>query len=185
MTTPNQEHPFTCSREPGRVEVLFEGHEIADSDDVLLLREADGPPVRYLPRSDVAMDFLHRSDTVTRCPYRGEATHYVIYRDAKVIEDAAWSYENPPPGFGQLAGRLAFDPDHVDFKRVGLTPAETRALNVDDVVRHTDSGAGASQAEPWTANVSMPDDAAWEGDDIRDDQAGETLDRPYQGTGSI
>lgn len=31
------------------------------------------------------------------------------------------------------------------------------SVDVDDVVRHTDSGSGASQAEHWKSNVSMPD----------------------------
>ncbi len=51
----------------------------------------------------------------------------------------------------------------------GLTAAETRAVHVAEVVRHTDSGSGSSQAEHWRANVSMPDDQAWEGDEIRED----------------
>jgi len=172
MTTPGQDHPITCSREPGRVEVLFEGHELADSGDVLLLHEAGYPPVRYFPRQDVAMDFLRRSDKVTHCPYKGQATYYTIVRDRQIIEDAAWSYETPLPGVSQLSGRVAFYPEHVAFKAAGLTPAETRALDVNEVVRHTDSGSGASQAEHWPPNVDMPDDEAWEGDAIGDDQPG-------------
>jgi uncharacterized protein (DUF427 family) len=184
MTIAGQDHPITCSREPGRVEVLFEGHEIADSGDVLLLREADYPPVRYFPRQDVAMDFLRRSDTVTHCPYKGQATYYTIVRDRRIVEDAVWSYETPMPGVGQIAGRLAFYPQHVEFKPVGPTPAQTRALDVDDVVRHTDSGSGASQAEHWPPNVDMPDDEAWEGDAILDDTPGIT-GQPSRGTGAI
>lgn len=182
---PGQDHPITCSREPGRVAVLFEGHEIADSGDVLVLQEADYAPVRYFPRSDVAMDFLHRTDKVTHCPYKGQATYYTIHRDAKIIEDAVWSYEAPLPGVDRIAGRLAFLPEHVDFKRAGLTAAETRAVDVDEVVRHTDSGSGSSQAEHWASNVSMPDDEAWEGDDIREEEGPEILARPHEGTGSI
>ena len=178
MTTPGQDHPITCSREPGRVEVLFEGHQIADSADVLLLQEADYAPVRYFPRSDVAMAFLRKTDKVTHCPYKGDATYYTIYRDAQIIENAVWSYEAPLPGVSQIAGRLAFYPEHVEFKRAGLTAADTRALNVDEVVRHTDSGSGASQAEHWAPNVTMPDDETWEGDDVREGGAPETLDRP-------
>ncbi len=184
MTTSAQDHPITCSREPGRVEVLFERHEIADSDDVLLLHEADYPPVRYFPRKDVAMEFLRKSDKVTHCPYKGQATYYTIVRDRQIVEDAAWSYESPLSGVSQIAGRLAFYPENVDFKRAGLSPAETRALDVDEVVRHTDSGSGSSQAEHWQANVDMPDDEAWEGDAIRDDEPG-LIDRPYRGTGAI
>jgi uncharacterized protein (DUF427 family) len=185
MTNPTQDHPITCSREAGRVEVLFEGHEIADSGDVLVLKEADYAPVRYFPRADVAMDFLQKTDKVTHCPYKGQASYYTIHRDAQIIENAVWSYENPLPGVSQIAGRLAFYPEYVDFKRAGLTPAETRALDVNEVVRHTDSGSGSSQAEHWDANVSMPDDEAWEGDDIRDDGGPSPVAKPYEGTGSL
>ena len=185
MTTPGQDHPITCSREPDRVEVLFEGHEIADSADVLLLHEADYPPVRYFPRSDVAMDFLHRTDKVTHCPYKGDATYYTIVRDAQVVENAVWSYEAPFPGVSQIAGRLAFYPQHVEFKRADLSAAETPALDVDEVVRHTDSGSGASQAEHWPPNVDMPDDEAWEGDDLKDDGGPMPPGGTAQGTGSI
>jgi uncharacterized protein (DUF427 family) len=185
MKTPGQDHPITLEREPGRVEVLFEGHEIADSDDVLLLREASYAAVRYFPRSDVAMAFLRRTDKVTHCPYKGDAAYYTIHRDGQIIENAVWSYEAPFPAVGQIAGRLAFYPEHVEFKRAGLTPAQTAVLDVNAVVRHTDSGSGASQAEHWPANVDMPDDEAWEGDDIRDEEGPEIVGRPYQGTGAI
>jgi uncharacterized protein (DUF427 family) len=193
MTDPTQDHPITCSREAGRVGVLFEGHQIADSGDVLVLKEADYAPVRYFPRADVAMDFLHRTEKVTHCPYKGQATYYTIHRDAQIIENAVWSYETPLPGVSQIAGRLAFYPEHVDFKRAGLSAAETRSVevaaetgsvDVDEVVRHTDSGSGSSQSEHWEANVSMPDDQAWEGDDIRDDGPPHVA-KPYEGTGSI
>jgi uncharacterized protein (DUF427 family) len=164
----NTDHPITFSREAERIEVLFEGHQIADSADVLLLKEGDYPPVRYFPRSDVAMAFLRKTDKVTRCPYKGDASYYTIVRDARIIENAVWSYEAPLPGVSQIAGRLAFYPEHVEFKRAGLTPAETRTLDVDEVVKHTDSGSGSSQAEHWEANVSMPDDPAREGDEVSD-----------------
>ena len=156
----NSDHPITCSREAGRVAVLFEGHEIADSGDVLLLREASYAPVRYFPRSDVAMAFLQKTDKVTHCPHKGDATYYTIHRDRQIIENAVWSYEAPFPAVARIAGRLAFYPEHVEFKRAGLTPAETQTLDVDEVVKHTDSGSGASQAEHWPPNVDMPDDEA-------------------------
>ena len=194
MTTPGQDHPITLSREPDRVAVLFEGHQIADSADVLLLQEADYAPVRYFPRSDVAMAFLRKTDKVTHCPYKGDATYYTIYRDAQIIENAVWSYETPLASVSEIAGHLAFYPQHVEFKQAGLSVAQTQsqsqsqteaqAVDVDDVVRHTDSGSGASQAEHWAPNVTMPD-AIDKNGDLREDSAPETLDRPYSGTGSI
>lgn len=193
MDATHQDHPITCAKEPGRVQVLFEGHSIATSDDVLVLREEGHDPVRYFPREHVAMAFLKKTDKATHCPYKGQASYYTIMRDRQIIENAIWSYEAPLPGMGQIAGRLAFYPQHFDFQVGAQSAADTEAARsfapadprgVDEVVRHTDSGSGASQAEHWDANVSMPDDEAWEGDDIREDGP-PSVAKPYEGTGSI
>jgi uncharacterized protein (DUF427 family) len=175
MKIPDESHPITISRAPTTVRVLFEGHEIADSDDVLVLTEANYPPVYYFPRDDVQMLFLRRTDKVTHCPYKGDASYFTIYRDANVIEDAVWSYEDPFPAVGQIGNRVAFYPEHVEFQLGERTVAETKALDVDEVVRHTDSGSGRSQAEHWEPNVDMPDPDRIERD----------VDQPYRGTGSI
>jgi len=156
MKTPDESHPITIEREPARVRVLFEGHEIADSGDVVLLREAGYPPVRYFPRDDVRMVFLRRTDKVTHCPYKGAAAYFSIYRDGKLIDNAVWSYEDPYPAVGGIGGRLAFYPQHVEFETGAHTAAETESLDIADVVRHTDSGSGVSQAERWAPTVDGP-----------------------------
>jgi len=211
MDATQQDHRITCAKEPGRVQVLFEGHSIATSDDVLVLREEGYEPVRYFPREHVAMAFLRKTDKVTHCPYKGQASYYTIMRDRQIIENAIWSYEDPLPGMGRIAGRLAFYPEHFEFQVGAQSASDTEAADhgrpeaanapargvgaarsfapadpsgVDEVVRHTDSGSGASQAEHWEANVSMPDDEAWEGDDIRE-EGPPSVAKPYEGTGSI
>ena len=157
MTTPA---PITCSPEPGRVRVLFEGHEIADSGDVLLLAEGGYPAVRYFPRQDVAMAFLNKTEKTTRCPLKGVASYYTIVRDGQVAENAVWSYEAPLPAAGQISGRLAFYPQHVDFQHDGAAPARDAAAESDvgEVIRHTDSGAGTSQAAHWPPTAALPDE---------------------------
>lgn len=175
MKIPDESHPITISRAPNTVRVLFEGHEIADSDDVIVLREADYPPVYYFPREDTRMVFLRRTDKVTHCPYKGDASYFTIYRDAKVIESAVWSYEDPFPAVGQIAGRVAFYPEHVEFQLGDRTAAETEAMKVDEAIRHTDSGSGRSQAEHWPPTVDMPDPDRIERD----------VDQPFKGVGAI
>jgi uncharacterized protein (DUF427 family) len=160
MKTPDENHPITFERESARVSVLFEGHEIAESDDVVLLREAGYPPVRYFPRQDVRMMFLRRTDKITHCPYKGAASYFTINRDGQVIDNAVWSYEEPFPAVGAIGDRVAFYPQHVEFKIGPLTAAQTQALDVDDVVLHTDSGSGASQAGRWAPTVDVPDGEA-------------------------
>ncbi len=157
MKIPDESHPITIERAPTTVRVLFEGHEIADSDDVLVLREASYPPVYYFPRDDVRMLFLRRTDKVTHCPYKGDASYFTIYRDANVIENAVWSYEDPFPSVGQIGNRVAFYPEHVEFQLGQSVAAQAEGLDVGEVIRHTDSGSGRSQAEHWPANVDMPD----------------------------
>ncbi len=156
MKIPDETHPITISPVPNTVRVLFEGHEIADSDDVLVLKEANYPPVYYFPRDDVRMVFLRRTDKVTHCPYKGDASYFTIYRDANVVENAVWSYEDPFPAVGQIGNRVAFYPEHVAFQLGGRTAAETKTVDVDEVVRHTDSGSGSSQGERWAPNVDTP-----------------------------
>lgn len=100
----------------GRVRALFEGHEIADSANALILTEAGHDPVVYFPREDVATMSMRSTDHVTHCPFKGDATYYTIYRDRQIAENAAWSYDDPIEGADMLRGRIAFYPEHVDIQ---------------------------------------------------------------------
>ena len=84
---------------------------IAESHDVLVLHEEGHAPVYYLPRADVAMEFLDRSDKVTHCPLKGDATHYHVVGSGGTVENGAWSYESPKPDAMAIAGYLAFYPE--------------------------------------------------------------------------
>ncbi|MCE3288298.1 MAG: nucleotidyltransferase protein [Caulobacter sp.] len=100
----------------GRVRALFEGHEIADSANALILREGDYPPVVYFPREDVEMLVMRKTDHSSHCPFKGDASYYTIYRDRQIAENAAWSYEDPIEGADLIRGRIAFYPQHVDIQ---------------------------------------------------------------------
>jgi uncharacterized protein (DUF427 family) len=116
---------FEIVRERTRVRVLFEGHDIADSDDVVVVRESGRPPVRYFPRKDVFMVFLSQTDKVTRNPDKGDARYFTIYRDQHIVENVAWSYETPSAPFADIAHRIAFRPEHVEFQVHGQSAAQT------------------------------------------------------------
>lgn len=131
MTSPDQIPSISIAREGARVRVLFEGHDIADSDDVVVVHEAGRPSVRYFPRKDVFMVFLSQTDKVTRNPDKGDARYFTIYRDQHLVENMAWSYETPKPAFADIAGRIAFYPEHVEFQVAGHTAAETEIQDED------------------------------------------------------
>jgi uncharacterized protein (DUF427 family) len=153
MKEPGPDHPITIEAAPGRMQALYGGHVIADSGDVLMLREATYPAVAYFPRADVDMAFLARTDRATHCPYKGQAAYYTIDRDAQVSENAVWTYEDPYPAMTAIAGRLAFYPNIVTIEAV----TETRAgPDVAAVVLHTDAGDGTTQAPHWSPSVDQP-----------------------------
>jgi uncharacterized protein (DUF427 family) len=96
--------------------VRLERHGVllADSSRPQLLFEATFPmPRYYLPKDDVAVELLP-SDTRTVCAYKGEATHWSVKIDGRVVPDVAWSYEDPLPDATQIAGLVAFYQERLD-----------------------------------------------------------------------
>ena len=55
-------------------------------------------------------DLLEPSTTTTYCPYKGTATYWNATIDGAVVEDVAWSYEDPLPESLRLRGLLSFEP---------------------------------------------------------------------------
>ena len=76
---------------------------IAQSDDVVEIENSV-----YFPRKAVRTDLLIRSDTVTRCPWKGTATYYSIRFNNVTVKDSAWSYENTRSRARMIQGYVAF-----------------------------------------------------------------------------
>jgi uncharacterized protein (DUF427 family) len=75
---PGPDHPISIEANPSRVVVKVGRKVIADTREALTLREAGHPPVQYIPRQDVEMAALTRSEHTTYCPYKGEASYFSI-----------------------------------------------------------------------------------------------------------
>jgi uncharacterized protein (DUF427 family) len=114
MKHPGADHPITVERNPARVVVSVAGQVIADTREALILREASYPAVQYIPRKDVDMSRLARSDHATYCPYKGDAAYYSIPAGGKRSVNAIWSYEAPYDAVAGIKDHLAFYPDRVD-----------------------------------------------------------------------
>ncbi len=97
------------------VQVTFNGDVIADSRDAIELQESNHGTVYYLPRVDVKMDRLIRSNHRTYCPFKGHASYYSLIGGS---ENAVWSYEQPYDEVRAIKERLAFYPDKVDSIRI-------------------------------------------------------------------
>lgn len=111
---PGPDHPISIAAEAGRVVVKVGGHAVADSRAVLTLREADYPPIFYIPRSDVDMSLLQRTKHVTYCPYKGKASYFSIAAGGDRATNAVWSYEDPYEAVREIKEHVAFYPDRVD-----------------------------------------------------------------------
>lgn len=89
------------------------GVKLAEGDEYLSLSEGHYSPVAYIPSSFINMDLLVRSKTKTMCPFKGVATYYSLVdrNGIVVIEDVAWSYEDPIGPADMLREHLAFYPN--------------------------------------------------------------------------
>ena len=111
---PGPQHPITIERNPARVVVSVAGRVIADSRSALTLREASLRPVQYIPRQDVDMALLERTDHATYCPYKGDCAYYSIAIGGERAVNAVWTYESPYAAVKEIARHLAFYPERVD-----------------------------------------------------------------------
>ena len=114
MKIPGPDHPITVSPHAGRVRVIFNGQEVADTDQALALVEASYRPVYYIPREHADMRFFERTAHSTHCPYKGDASYFTLQVGDKTAENAVWSYEEPYPALAAIRGYLAFYPNKVD-----------------------------------------------------------------------
>jgi uncharacterized protein (DUF427 family) len=111
---PGPDHPISIEQNASRVVVTAGGKVIADTREALTLREADYPAVHYVPRRDVDMAALTRSEHTTYCPYKGDASYYSIPGGGNRSLNAVWTYETPYEAVGQIKEYLAFYPERVD-----------------------------------------------------------------------
>jgi uncharacterized protein (DUF427 family) len=111
---PGPDHPIEIESNPSRVVVTVGGKVIADTVEALTLSEAGYAAVHYIPRRDVDMTALARSDHTTYCPYKGEASYFSIPIGGERSTNAVWTYETPFPAMAAIKNYVAFYPDRVD-----------------------------------------------------------------------
>jgi len=114
MKIPGPDHPILIEANPSRVVVTVGGRVVADTREALTLREAAYPAVQYIPRRDVDMAALARSEHATWCPYKGEASYFSIPAGGDRSINAVWTYETPFEAMAQIENYLAFYPDRID-----------------------------------------------------------------------
>ncbi|HKV18313.1 MAG TPA: DUF427 domain-containing protein [Mycobacterium sp.] len=111
---PNPYHRVDCRPTNRRLRVTAGGVTLVDTSDTMIVFETALRPLLYVAPSHVRTDLLRRSDTSSYCNYKGYATYWSAVLNDSVIDDVAWSYEDPLPETSPLQGFLGFDPTRAD-----------------------------------------------------------------------
>lgn len=112
---PNPYHRVDCRPTSRRLRVTVVGTTLVDTDDTVIVFETALEPRLYVDPSHVRTDLLKKTGTSTYCNYKGTATYWTAVIGDAVIEDVAWSYEDPPPESLPIKGFLSFDAARADI----------------------------------------------------------------------
>ena len=64
----------------------------------------------YIPREDVDLALLVRTEHATYCPFKGDAAYYSVPAAGERGTIAVWTYEAPYESVALIKDRLAFYP---------------------------------------------------------------------------
>src|SRR5947209_3427259 len=81
------------------VQVVFSGVVIAESRRAHRVLETSHPPVYYIPRDDVRMEYFRGTARQTLCEFKGAASYFSVSVNGATAVNAAWTYPDPRPGF--------------------------------------------------------------------------------------
>jgi len=117
---PGQESVWDYPRPPAAepdsrlVTVNSGGVQIGHTERAVRILETSHPPAFYFPPQDVRLQYLERSGKATLCEFKGQAEYFHIRVQDHFVENAAWRYPDPMPGFESIAGFYAFYPGKMD-----------------------------------------------------------------------
>lgn len=110
------------------VRVSLRDTVIADTRRAIRVLETASPPVFYLPPDDVRTEHLFEGTRESFCEWKGRAKYWSVRLGDYVLENVAWSYPEPLPGFERITGYLSFFPSRltctVDGERVEPQPGD-------------------------------------------------------------
>jgi len=117
---PGPDHPILIESKSTPVRIILAGEIVLATPTHLELQEANYPIALYLPRNELDVSRLERSEHTSWCPYKGEASYYHLRRaNGTRSENAVWSYETPFPAVAEIKSALAVYPDRVDAIEIG------------------------------------------------------------------
>lgn len=85
------------------MKAVWNGKVLAESDNTVVVEGN-----HYFPPEDVKSSYFKKTDTHTKCPWKGEASYYSIEVDGDINKDAAWYYPEPFEKAKNIKDHVAF-----------------------------------------------------------------------------
>ncbi len=108
LHAPNPYHRVEYVRTNRHLTVTAADEVLVDTTETMGVYETALEPRLYVSRDAVRMDLLRPSETITHCPYKGDAAHFHVSLGDIEIQDAAWSYEDPLPEAAAIRRMVCF-----------------------------------------------------------------------------
>lgn len=132
---PGQESVWDYPRPPRlepvnkRIQIIFNGETIVDTERAMRVLETSHPPTYYIPPDDIQQQYLIPSNRSTFCEWKGQGSYYSVKVGDKTAVDVAWYYSNPTPNFSPMQNYVAFyaapmDACYVDGEKVTPQPGQ-------------------------------------------------------------
>jgi uncharacterized protein (DUF427 family) len=107
-------HRLLATPLPRRVRGELGGEVVIDTEGAFLLHETGLKPQLYVPLADVRAETLTRTDRVTHCPFKGDASYRTVAVDGRSAENALWVYDEPLEPAAWLSGYAGVYLDRLD-----------------------------------------------------------------------
>ena len=134
--------------EPQRIRVRVGDAILADTTGALVVRETKHDPVLYLPRQDVRLDLLERTDHHTFCPFKGEASYWTLRLGGETLENVV-TLSTMRSSFARDYGV-----EIVDGPLAGLTARAVVVLDADNTVRYAELVSEIGQEPNYDAALA-------------------------------
>jgi uncharacterized protein (DUF427 family) len=122
---PNPYHRVDCRPTNRALRVSVAGATLVDTVDTVIVFETALEPRLYVDPSVVRTDMLRRTESSSYCNYKGYATYWAAVVGDTVVDDVAWTYEDPPPECLPIRGHFSFDAARADV--FAVLPASGQA----------------------------------------------------------
>ncbi len=85
------------------MKAIWNNEVIAESKETVVVENN-----HYFPVNSLDMKYFVISETISHCPWKGDASYYSIVVNGEKNEDAAWYYPEPKSAAAAIKNHVAF-----------------------------------------------------------------------------